>query len=82
VGGGFCDRGETRQPRRDAVQTRAYCHLKRSISGNRIRRATLAVLRQAFSESAVAFQVPFTAHRLFARRVTLGIQQEPNAAAR
>ena len=44
------------------------------------------IAKGTFSEYAlpepVTFQVPFTAHRFAARRVLLGIQQDPNPPAR
>ena len=42
----------------------------------------LTALRQSLAQRPVTFQVPFTAHRLAARRVPLGIQQDPDPPAR
>jgi hypothetical protein len=39
-------------------------------------------LHQPLAEWTVAFQMPFAAHRLWSRRVPLGVQQHPQAPAR
>jgi hypothetical protein len=45
-------------------------------------RTSIVGMRQSSPEVSVPLQVPLPAHRLFARFVALGVQQEPHAAAR